>query len=350
MEQRRLGRSGVRVGALALGAMMFGPGGNTDADDCVAMIHRALDAGVNLVDTADGYGGGESERIVGRALAGRRDDVVLATKCYFPRGKDPNRRGGSRRWIVQACEASLRRLGVDHLDLYQLHRLDPDTDPEESLAAMSDLVRAGKVRMIGTSGATGSQLVECQWIAERARLRRPVCEQPPYSLLTRGIELDVLPTAVRHDLGVIVYGPLNGGWLTGKYRRDAEPPAGTRAAAGFFRRAWWDADRPEVASKFDLVDACAPLAAEAGLSLAHLALGFVLSNPAVSAAIIGPRTPAQLDDLLAASDVRLDADLLARLDAIVAPGIDIDPSNIVRVGPTGGPVALNAAASSGRPG
>ena len=335
MEYRLLGRSGVHVGALALGTMMFGRGGNPDERECIAMVHRSIDAGVNLFDTADGYGLGDSEEILGRALAqgGHRADAIVATKCYFPRGRDLNKRGGSRRWIVRACEESLRRLGTDHIDLYQLHRFDPKTELEESLAAMDDLVHAGKVRMVGHSGVSAAQLVTAQWVGAEARLTRPVSEQPPYSIFTRAAERALFPAALRHGVATIVYGPLNGGWLTGKYSRDTPPSDGTRAARSFFSPQWWDFTRAETQHKFDVLDALGELAAACGLSLTHLALGFVLAHPAVSSAIIGPRTPAQLDDLLAAADVRLPVDVLDRIDALVAPGTDIDPTNFVDVAP-----------------
>jgi aryl-alcohol dehydrogenase (NADP+) len=329
MEYRTLGRSGVQVGAIALGTMMFGRGGNRDADECVRMVHRSIDAGINLFDTADGYGLGDSEEILGRAVAGRRDHAIVASKCFFPRGDDRNRRGGSRRWIMQACDESLRRLGLDHIDLYQLHRLDPDTDREESLGALTDLVRAGKVRMVGTSAANAHEIVELMWVAERSQTVRPVSDQPMYSIFTRAIERAVLPACQRYGVGTIVYGPLNGGWLTGKYSRDAPPDAGTRAARGFVSKQWWDFERAEIQRKFDVVDALQALAHQAGIALSHLALAFTLAHPGVTAAIIGPRTTAQLDDLLAGADVRLDADVLDRIDALVAPGTDVDPANEV---------------------
>ncbi len=335
MEYRLLGRSGVHVSAVALGTMMFGRGGNTDADQCVRMIHEALDAGINLIDTADGYSLGDSETIVGRALAapGRRADTILATKCYFPRGRDLNKRGGSRRWIVRACEESLLRLGTDYIDLYQLHRLDPNTDLEESLAAMDDLVHAGKVRMVGHSGVAAEQLVECQWTATRARLVRPDSEQPPYSIFSRYAERALFPACLRHGVGTIVYGPLNGGWLTGKYRRDAPPEPDSRAHRGFVSDQWWAYERAEIQRKFDVLDELGLLAAELSVPLSHFALAFALAHPAVSAAIIGPRTKAQFDDLMAGVDVRLPGEVLDRIDELVAPGTDVDPGNFVAVNP-----------------
>jgi aryl-alcohol dehydrogenase-like predicted oxidoreductase len=339
MEYRTLGRSGVQVGALALGTMMFGRGGNRDAEQCVRMVHRAIDAGINLFDTADGYGLGDSEEILGRAVADRRDRALVATKCFFPRDGEVNRRGGSRRWIVRACDDSLRRLGLDHIDLYQLHRLDPATDIEESLGAMTDLVRAGKVRMVGTSAIAAHEVVELHWAAERARLVRPVSEQPMYSIFTRAVERAALPACERYGVGVIVYGPLNGGWLTGKYARDAPPDRGTRAARGFYSKQWWDFERAEIQRKFDLVDQLAALAHVAGLSLTHLALAFTLAHPAVTAAIIGPRDETQLDDLLAGADVRLSGDVLDEIDRIVPPATDVDPANEVSVDPALGVTA-----------
>jgi aryl-alcohol dehydrogenase-like predicted oxidoreductase len=332
VEYRSLGRSGLSVSALGLGTMMFGPGGNTDEAECIAMVHRALDAGVNLVDTADGYGLGRSEEIVGRALAGgRRDGVILPTKCFFPRGRDVNQRGGSRRWIIRACEASLRRLATDRIDLYQLHRIDPAVDPEESLGAMTELVAAGKVLAVGTSGAAAHEIVQEQWAASRARLVRPVSEQAPYSIFVRGAEAAVLPACRRHGVGVIAYSPLNGGWLTGKYRRDEAPPAGSRAANRFYSRAWWDVDRPEVATKLRLLEPLREVAGAGGLHLAELAVAFTLAHPAVSTALVGPRTVEQLAALLAAADVRISDEVLDRIDSIVAPGLDVDPADVVRV-------------------
>ncbi len=206
MKYRVLGTTGVRVSELCLGAMMLGGWGNTDHDDCIRIVHTALDAGVNFVDTADVYGGGESEQILAKALAGRRDDVVLATKCHLPMGDEPNHQGSSRRWIIKACEDSLRRLDTDYIDLYQIHRLDSRTDHDETLGALSDLVHAGKVRYLGSSTYPPSAIVEAQWVAERRGRERFVCEQPPYSLLNRAIEADMLPTCQRHGMGVICVG------------------------------------------------------------------------------------------------------------------------------------------------
>jgi aryl-alcohol dehydrogenase-like predicted oxidoreductase len=306
MEYRPLGRTGVQVSKLCLGTMMFGAWGNTDHDDSIRVIHRALDAGINFVDTADVYSAGESEAIVGKALKGRRDDVVLATKFFMPMGDDPNRRGGSRRWIVRAVEDSLRRLGTDWIDLYQVHRPDPAVDVDETLGALTDLVHQGKVRYIGSSSFSGSEIVEAQWAARERRLERFRTEQPPYSLLVRGIELDVLPTARRHGMGILTYSPLSGGWLSGNWTADSSPtsPARQRLAARF------DMSLPENQRKLEAVEHLAQVAEGAGVSLIELAIAFVVNHPAVTSAIIGPRTMEQLDSQIPAADVALDAAML----------------------------------------
>src|SRR3954463_11785866 len=225
MEHRTLGRTGVKVSPLCLGAMMFGAWGNPDHDVSIRIIHAALDAGINFIDTADVYSRGESEEIVGKALKGRRDNVVLATKVHGPMGEDPNEFGNSRRWIVREVENSLRRLQTDWIDLYQIHRPEEDTDIDETLGALTDLVRAGKVRYIGSSTFPPSQIVEAQWAAEKRGRERFVCEQPPYSMLIRAVEADVLPTCRRYGMGVIPWSPLAGGWLSGSYRKGADLPA-----------------------------------------------------------------------------------------------------------------------------
>ena len=323
MEYRPLGRTGVQVSPLCLGTMMFGAWGNTDHDDSVRIIHRALDAGINFVDTADVYSAGESEEIVGNALKGRRDDVVLATKFFMPMGEDPNRRGGSRRWIVTEVEDSLRRLGTDHIDLYQVHRPDPAVDVEETLGALTDLVRQGKVRYIGSSSYNAGEIVEAQWVARDRRLERFGTEQPPYSLLTRGIELDVLPTALRHGMGILTYSPLAGGWLSGRWTADSSPtsPARQRLAARF------DMALPENQRKLEAVQQLAEVADDAGVTMIELAIAFVVNHPAVTSAIIGPRTMEQLDSQLPAADVTLDAATLDRIDAIVKPGVNLNPAD-----------------------
>jgi aryl-alcohol dehydrogenase-like predicted oxidoreductase len=325
MELRTLGHTGVKVSPLCLGAMMFGAWGETDHDESIRIIHRALDAGVNFVDTADVYSRGESEEIVGKALAGgRRDDVVLATKVHGKMGDDPNEFGNSRRWIVREVENSLRRLGTDWIDLYQIHRPEDDTDIDETLGALTDLVRQGKVRYIGSSTFPASQIVEAQWVAERRGRERFVCEQPPYSALARGIEADVLPTCRRHRMGVIAWSPLAGGWLSGKWRKDGGELSSRRSAMIPER---YDLSLPENQRKLDAADALAQLADEAGITLIELALAFVLRHPAISAAIIGPRTMEHLESQLTAADVELSADVLDRVDEIVPPGVNLNPTD-----------------------
>ena len=323
MDYRPLGRTGVQVSKLCLGTMMFGAWGNTDHDDSIRIIHRALDAGVNFVDTADVYSAGESEEIVGKALRGRRDDVVLATKFFMPMGEDPNRRGGSRRWIVQSVEDSLHRLGTDWIDLYQVHRPSPDIDVEETLGALTDLVQQGKVRYIGSSSYSASQIVEAQWTARERNLQRFRTEQPPYSLLTRGIELDVLPAAHRHGMGILTYSPLGGGWLSGSWSADSSPtsPARQRLTARF------DMSMPENQRKLEAVQQLAMVADDADVSMIELAIAFAVNHPAVTSAIVGPRTMQQLDSQLPAADVVLDAATLDRIDAIVQPGVNLNPAD-----------------------
>jgi aryl-alcohol dehydrogenase-like predicted oxidoreductase len=325
MNYRPFARTGVKVSPLCLGAMMFGGWGNPDHDECVRIIHRALDAGINFIDTADVYTRGESEEIVGKALAGgRRDNVVVATKVHGTMGDDPNEFGNSRRWIIREVENSLRRLGTDWIDLYQIHRPEFDTDLDETLGALTDLVRAGKVRYIGSSTFPASLIVETQWVAERRGRERFVCEQPPYSILARGIEEDVLPTALRHGMGVIPWSPLAGGWLTGRYRKDAELPESRRAQRIPAR---FDMSLPANQRKLEAADALARLAEEAGMSLIELALAFVLSHPAVTAPIIGPRTMEQLESQLGAADITLSDEVLDRIDEIVPPGLTINPAD-----------------------
>ncbi|MFF3466502.1 aldo/keto reductase [Streptomyces sp. NPDC001984] len=325
MEYRPLGRTGVSVSQLCLGAMMFGAFGNTDHDDSIKIVHRALDAGINFVDTADFYSAGESEQIVGEALAGgRRDNVVLATKGSLPFGDDPNQRGTSRRWITQAVEGSLRRLGTDWIDLYQVHRLDAAVDIDETLGVLSDLVHAGKIRMFGASTVAASEIVEAQWTAERRGRERFRTEQPPYSLLTRAIEYDVLPTCRRYGMGVLTYSPLAGGWLTGRYRKDRDITGpGSEVRRSRFAAAY-DTTSPANAAKLDAADALGALADEAGLTLIQMALAFVTRHPAVTSAIVGPRTMEHLESYLAADGIELSSDVLDRIDEIVPPGHTIN--------------------------
>ncbi|MBT0773976.1 aldo/keto reductase [Kineosporia sp. J2-2] len=323
MEYRLLGRTGLSVSSLCLGTMMFGPWGNDDHEDSIRIIHRALDAGINFVDTADVYSAGVSEEIVGKALQGRRDDIVLATKFFMPMGDDPNQAGGSRKWIVREVENSLRRLGTDYIDLYQVHRPSATTDVEETLGALTDLVRQGKVRYIGSSSYSGSQIVEAQWASRERNLERFVTEQPPYSILVRGIEEDVLPTARRHGMGTLVYSPLSGGWLTGRWRK-AAPGAPTSSARPPAR---FDMSSPANQRKLDVVEELALLAEKEGLTMIELALGFVLNHPGVTSAIIGPRTMEQLESQLPGADVRLSAAVLDRIDELVAPGVTLNPDD-----------------------
>jgi aryl-alcohol dehydrogenase-like predicted oxidoreductase len=312
MQYRTLGRTGIKVSSYALGALALGTYiGNADTGDSIRVVHRALDAGINFVDTADAYG--ESEVLVGQALKGRRDHVVLATKFSRPVGEDPNQQGASRRWIMTAVENSLRRLQTDWIDLYQLHRPDPGTDIEETLSALSDLIRSGKVRAVGASNTLASDIVEAQWTAERRGLERFRTEQPPYSILSRGVEREVLPIAQRYGMGILVWGPLAQGMLTGRIRKGQ--PTDLRRAG--LITAFSDERR------IDAVEQLIPLAEQAGLPMTHLALAFAVAHPGVTSAIIGPHTIEQLDDLLAAADVTLTDDLLDRIDEIVPPGTDL---------------------------
>jgi aryl-alcohol dehydrogenase-like predicted oxidoreductase len=319
MDYRTLGDTGVKVSPFCLGAMMFGAWGNPDHDDSIRIIHRALDAGINFVDTADVYARGESEEIVGKALEGRRDSIVLATKVHFPMDDhDPNMRGNSRRWIVREVENSLRRLRTDWIDLYQIHRWDPATAHEETLGALTDLVRQGKIRYFGSSTFPAQEIVEAQWTAERRDLYRYRCEQPPYSMLVRGIEADVLPTCRRYGMGAIVWSPLAGGFLTGR-SRDTVSTRATRLPQRY------DNSYPANQRKLDAAEQLEQVAADAGLALIHLALAFVLAHPAVTSAIVGPRTMEHLESQLGAQELTLPADVLARVDEIVPPGTNVNP-------------------------
>jgi aryl-alcohol dehydrogenase-like predicted oxidoreductase len=324
MDYRQLGGTGVEVSPLCLGAMMLGAWGNTDHEESTRIIDRALDAGINFIDTADVYARGESEEIVGRALQGRRDSVVLATKVHGSMGDDPNQRGNSRRWIVMEVENSLRRLRTDWIDLYQIHRPEPDTDIDETLGALSDLVHAGKVRYIGSSTFPASAIVEAHWTAERRGRERFVCEQPPYSILVRGVENDVLPTCRRHRMGVIPWSPLAGGWLSGRWRRGAGDLTSRRAERLPGR---YDLSIPANQAKLEAAEALAELAEQAGLSLIHLALAFVIRHPAVTAAIIGPRTIEHLESQLGAAEFELSDEILDRIDEIVPPGVNVNPAD-----------------------
>ena len=322
---RPLGRTGVKVSPLTLGAMMFGAWGNPDHDDSIRIIHAALDAGINIIDTADVYSAGESEEIVGKALkSGRREHVVLATKAHMAMGDDPNQQGNSRRWLVTEVENSLRRLQTDHIDLYQMHRPTPDTDVEETLDALTDLQRAGKIRYFGSSTFPASQIVQAQWAAQRRHSGRFVTEQPPYSMLVRGIEAEVLPVCQEYGMGVLPWSPLAGGWLSGKWRKGADTPTSTRAARIPDR---YDLAKPGNAAKLDAADALATLADESGSTLIEMAIAFVIRHPGVTSAIIGPRTMEQLTSQLGATELTLTDDVLDRIDGIVPPGTNLNAAD-----------------------
>jgi len=331
MKYRTLGRTGIEVSPYCLGAMMFGAMGNPDHDDSIRIIHRALDAGINFLDTADVYSHGESEEIVGKALEGRRDDVVLASKMHYPMGDDPNHRGNSRRWIIAAIENSLRRLQTDHLDLYQVHRPDSTVDVEETLSALSDLIHSGKVRTIGTSTFPASEIVEAQWVAERRGLERFRTEQPPYSIINRSIEREVLPICQRYGMGTLVWSPLGQGLLTGRYRKGQQTD--THRSGGMPQH--FNDER-----KLDVVEQLIPLAEKAGLAMTHLAMAFAIAHPGVTSAILGPRTMEQLDDLLAGADVTLDDEVLDRIDEIAPPGTDAGPNDAAYTPPAISSVSL----------
>ncbi|MFI7129935.1 aldo/keto reductase [Nonomuraea sp. NPDC050153] len=321
MQYRTLGRTGVQVSSLVLGAMNFGAIGRTTQDEATAIVDAALEAGINLIDTADMYGAGESEEMVGKAIAGRRDDVVLATKAGMPMGDGRNQRGGSRRWLVTELDNSLRRLGVDHVDLYQVHRWDPETADEETLSALTDLQRAGKIRYFGSSTFPAYRIVQAQWAARDHHLSRYVTEQPSYSILQRGVEAHVLPVTEQYGLGVLVWSPLASGWLSGAVREGRE--IATHRSA--IRPERFDLSVPSNRARLDAVEQLAKVADEAGLTMIQLALGFVTAHPAVTSAIVGPRTPDHLRAQLAAADTVLSADVLDAVDAIVAPGVDLAP-------------------------
>ena len=317
MKYRTLGRTGIKVSPYCLGAMMFGGIANADHDDCIRIIHKALDFGINFIDTADRYSNGESEEIVGKALKGRRQNIVLATKVNGAMGDDPNQQGNSRRWITQAVEGSLLRLQTDHIDLYQIHRPSPDTDIEETLSVLSDLIRAGKVRAIGSSTFPASEMVEAQWVAERRGLARFRTEQPPYSILNRSIEQEVLPLCEKYGIGTLVWSPLAKGLLTGRYRKGQPMPESLRVR--YFPKQMSDERNLEA------VERLIPIAEQAGLSLPHMAMAFVMAHPGVTSAILGPRTMQHLDDLLAGAEVVLKDEILDPIDEVVAPGTDAGP-------------------------
>ncbi|MGI5151544.1 aldo/keto reductase [Plantactinospora sp. CA-294935] len=321
MRYRTLGPTGVQVSTLALGAMNFGALGRTTQDEVTAIVDAALDAGINLIDTADIYSDGESEEMVGKAIAGRREDIVLATKAGLPMGEKRNHQGSSRRWLVTELDNSLRRLGVDHVDLYQIHRWDPTTSDEETLSALTDLQRAGKIHYFGSSTFPAYRIVQAEWAAREYHLSRYVTEQPSYSILQRGVETHVLPVTEQYGLGVLVWGPLASGWLSGAVREGQEI-ATNRST---FWPQLYDTSIPSNRARFDAVEQLAKVADEAGLTMIQLALGFVTTHPAVTSALIGPRTLDHLHSQLAAADTVLSADVLDAIDAIVTPGTDLAP-------------------------
>jgi aryl-alcohol dehydrogenase-like predicted oxidoreductase len=332
---RTLSTTGVQVSVFSLGTTMFGNWGNPDTAECARMIRKALDEGINCIDTADVYSEGESEEIVGQAIRGRRDEVFLATKFHSPMGPGPNDQGNSRRWIMRAVEASLKRLGTDHIDLYQAHRPDPTTAIDETLDALTTLIRQGKILYAGSSTFPAWQIVEAQEVSRRSGLSRFVCEQPPYSLFARSIERDVLPAASHFGVAVVTWSPLAGGWLTGKYHPQNPPPPDSRAAKhteyrdrGGRMDERYDLGNPANERKFRLIDGLREIAAGAGIELAHLALAFTLTHPAVCSTIIGPRTMSQLDGLLSGQDVHLDSDLLDAIDELIPPGSVINEADL----------------------
>ena len=329
MEYRSLGATGVRVSIYSLGTANFGPWGNEDEQECARIVHEAIDGGLNLIDTADVYGNGVSEEILGRALRGRRDEVILATKFHNPMGPGLNDRGNSRLWVMRAVEGSLRRLQTDRIDLYQAHRPDPSVRMEETLSVLTDLVRQGKVRYIGSSTFPAVSLAEWSWAGRRRGLERLASEQQPYSIFARHGENDVFPVARSQDLGILAWSPLAGGWLTGKYRPGEEMPAGSRGRRGLmpFMVPRFDLSLPGNQRKLELVERLEQVARTSGIALAHLALAFAVEHPAVTSAILGPRTLGQLRELLAGSDIRLDPAALDAIDEIVPPGTTLNPAD-----------------------
>ncbi|MHC6176485.1 aldo/keto reductase [Glutamicibacter sp. X7] len=319
MQYRALGHTGIQASSLALGTMNFGKMGGTTQADVDVLVGTALDAGVNVIDTADVYSAGESEELLGKAISGRREEVVLATKAGLPMGQGVRQKGASRRWLTTALEDSLRRLGADHIDLFQIHRWDPATSDEETLEALTDFQRAGKIRHFGTSTYPAYRIVQAQWAAARIGSGRFVTEQPSYSILQRGIERDVLPAARDYGLGVLAWSPLASGWLSGAVRRDRAVTTNRSA----FMPQRFDLDVPANQARMDAVEKLVALAEEFGLSLIQLALGFVTAHPGVTSALIGPRTPEHLASQLAAADTVLNAEVLDAIDQIVTPGTDL---------------------------
>lgn len=326
MQLKSLGGTGLQVSRFCLGAMMFGAIGNRDHDDCVRIIHKAIDSGINFIDTADVYSQGESEEIVGKALKGKRENLILATKFFGPMDEEPNHRGGSRKWIVREVENSLKRLGTDYIDLYQIHRYDEVTDMEEILFTLTGLVKQGKIRYFGSSMFPPDRIIESHWIAEKRGLMRFRCEQPWYSIFTRDIERFVLPACQRYGMGVISWSPLDGGFLSGKYRSTGDLTEDTRVAVYTKRfTGSFDPEAELFQRKIALVKELGKVADEAGITMAQMAVAFSLNHPAVTSAIIGPRIMDHLETLLPAADLELPVEVLDRIDAIVPPGINVNP-------------------------
>jgi aryl-alcohol dehydrogenase-like predicted oxidoreductase len=319
MQYRTLGRTGVNVSTLALGTMNFGKIGDTTQDEVTAIVDAALEGGINLFDTADMYSAGQSEEMVGKAIAGRRDDIVLATKANMPMGDERNHQGSSRRWLITALEDSLRRLDVDHVDLYQVHRWDPSTSDDETLSALTDLQRAGKIRYFGSSTFPAYRIVQSQWASRENNLSRYVSEQPSYSILQRGIETHVLPVTEEYGMGVLAWSPLASGWLSGAVRAGQEITTNRST----FMPQRFDVSIPSNQARMDAVEQLVTVADDAGLTLIQLALAFVTAHPAVTSAIIGPRTLHHLASQLEAADTVLSPDILDAIDGLVAPGTDL---------------------------
>jgi aryl-alcohol dehydrogenase-like predicted oxidoreductase len=330
IEVRPLGRTGIQVSTLCLGCMMFG--GRTTPADSADIIDRALDAGINFIDTANVYNAGKSEEATGDALKrnGKRQQVVLATKVHGRMGEGPNDMGNSRRHIIAQCEESLRRLKTDYIDLYQIHRPDPHIPIDETLRALDDLVRSGKVRYLGSSTYGAWQLVESLWVSKELGLNRFVCEQPPYNLLDRRIERELIPMAQTYGFGLIPWSPIAGGLLSGKYRRGEAPPEDSRYAGvarnPVYQRRWVD-------GVFDIIEALEPIAQEKGCTLAQMAVAWVAQQPGITSAIIGPRTMEQLEDNLGAADVVLTDEDRKRIDEVLPPGRMVSPFYEAEFGP-----------------
>ncbi|MCA1271045.1 aldo/keto reductase [Streptomyces sp. 7G] len=327
MEQRILGATGMPVSVLGFGAMNLGAWGRVDQDGADRLVGEALDGGITLFDTADLYSFGESETLLGKALGGRREDVVLATKGRNPMSQNPLHSGASRRWINKAVEDSLRRLGTDYIDLYQIHRPDWDTDLEETLGALTDLQRSGKIRYFGSSTFPSHTIVEAQWVAKERGLSRFTTEQISYSIFQRAVEADVLPVAQRHRMGTLIWSPLANGWLAGTVKRD-QPVTAHRANLATNE---FDLSTPEAQRKLDILDGLRTIAGDLDLTLPELALAFSKSHPAVSSVLIGPRTAEHLRQNLRAAEIKLDDTALDRIDALARPGCDVAPQDRYQV-------------------